>query len=425
MPKGSFFIETLGCPKNLVDSEKLKYTLKQAGLQEAPSPEQANYIIVNTCTFIRDAKEETIEKVLTLARDKRPEQKLIMFGCMVQRYGEILKKELHEVDYFVGLSDRDSLFQFLNLTGTSNDTIEYEPETFPYAYIKIAEGCQRHCSFCVIPSIRGPLKSIPPEKILQQSEYLLSRGYKELILVAQDITSYGQDLKRGYGLRELLRDLNCINGQFWIRLLYLYPTSVDEALLETIASSKKVCPYLDIPLQHTHQRLLSLMGRAGNSQKYMDLIQKARSIIPQVHLRTSLIVGFPTETEEEFQAMLQFVQEVEFDHLGAFVYSDEEGTRAFSLQPKVAEEIAQQRYALLMETQARISREKLSRYIGKRIKVLVDSVEEEFAIGRHSGQAPEIDGIVIIQNPDGLLEGQFVDVLIEDTTTYDLIGRLQ
>ncbi|RME62640.1 MAG: radical SAM protein, partial [Nitrospirae bacterium] len=237
-----FYIETLGCPKNQVDSEVLKHKLSEGGLLETHTPEEADYIIVNTCTFIREAKEETIDVVLSLANQKRQGQKLVMLGCMVQRYGDILKRELPEVDHFVGFHDLDEFLKSLDCK-VNGSTQEFLPETYPYAYLKIAEGCQRQCTFCVIPSIRGPLRSLPPEDVLKRAEFLVSKGYKEIILIAQDITSYGNDLGKGYGLKDLLKDLAGIDGQFWIKLLYLYPGSVDEALLELIAENKKICPY--------------------------------------------------------------------------------------------------------------------------------------------------------------------------------------
>jgi len=423
MPIGSFYIETLGCPKNQVDSEKIKYQLLRGGLKQTNTAEEADYILVNTCTFIKEAKEQTIEQVLRLAQKKKKHQKLIMLGCMVERYGSILKKELPEVDSFYGLNEIDSLIQTLGLKTITDKFYDYKPDTFPYAYLKIAEGCQRRCSFCIIPSVRGPLRSIPMQDIIKRAHYLIENGYKELILVAQDITSYGKDLNKGYGLKELLKELANIKNHFWIRLLYLYPTEVDESLLEIMANEAKICPYLDIPLQHSERRILKLMGRAGNKSLYKAIIKKARDVIRNLHLRTTFIIGFPTESHKDFKNLLTFIEEMEFDHLGAFIYSDEEGTKAYKLRPKVSEKIKKQRYENVMQLQAQISKHKLQRWIGKKLLVLVDSVEQNIAIARHPGQAPEIDGVVIIQNPHKLSPGQFVNVIIEDTTTYDLIGR--
>ena len=422
MPRKRFYIETLGCPKNQVDSEALRHRLLEGDLQETDLPEEADYIIVNTCTFIKEAKEETIDVVLSLGARKRPGQKLVMLGCMVQRYGDVLRRELPEVDYFVGFDELDAFLESLNCrsNGLRQD---YLPETFPYAYLKITEGCHRGCTFCVIPTVRGPLRSLPPEGVLQRAEFLVKKGYRELVLVGQDITSYGMDLGRDYGLKELIRDLDAIGGEFWIRLLYLYPASVDEGLLGTVSESRKVCPYLDIPLQHSEERILRLMGRPGNRKTYKEFAHRARATIPGLHLRSAFIVGFPTEREEEFQALLDFVREVGFDHLGAFKYSEEEGTKAEALEPKVPEEIKQMRYEALMQTQAEISRQRLSIWPGTKTTVLIDSVEEGLATARHPGQAPEVDGIVLIKDPQGLKPGEFVEVFIEETTTYDLIGR--
>lgn len=422
MPAFRFYIETLGCPKNQVDSEVLRDKLSRGGLKEASCPEEADYIIVNTCTFIREAKEETIDVVLNLAQNKRPGQRLVMLGCMVQRYGDVLKKELPEVDHFVRFEEIEAFLETLGCR-TNGRVYDYLPETYPYAYLKIAEGCQRQCTFCVIPSVRGPLRSFSPDDILKRAEYLVKSGYREIILIAQDITSYGNDLGRGYGLKELLKDMASIDGQFWIRLLYLYPGNLDIALFELISENRKICSYLDIPLQHTEERILRLMGRPGNREGFLKMIKQARDIIEDLYLRTSFIVGFPTETEQEFQALVSFVREVCFDNLGAFQYSHEEGTKAYALSPRVPERVIRNRYELLMQTQAEISKEKLKGYRGKRLKVLVDSSEEGIATGRHQGQAPEIDGMVLINGSEGLRPGDFIDVLIEDSTTYDLMGR--
>ena len=422
-----FYIHTLGCPKNQVDSENLARHLCSKGLVSVKNPEAADVILVNTCGFIREAKEESIEEILTLLQQKRSEQRLVVFGCLAQRYRKELEKELPEVDAIFGVESTEDILRLIeNGQGVETDNeidLLTEPET-SHAYIKIAEGCDRECSFCVIPSIRGGFRSVPPDEIIKRAETLISLGVKELILVAQDITSYGKDLE-GYDIKKLIRDLASLEGDFWLRLLYLYPTRVDKEILETIAENEKICNYLDIPLQHSEERILRLMGRGGSQSFYKGLIEMAREIIPDIVLRTTFIVGFPSESEQEFEALLDFISSVEFDRLGAFVYSREEDTEAYSLNGQLPERTKEERYHRLMTLQADISLRKNKAMIGKELKVLVDEVSEDVAVGRYYGQTPEIDGVVIIEKAGKeLTKGEFIKVRIVEAYDYDLKGKV-
>ncbi len=417
----SFYIHTLGCPKNQVDSDELQTALLSSGLNRVDNPQEADCIFVNTCAFITEAKEESIDSILTLATQKGKGQRLIVLGCLPQRYRDVLEREIPEVDAFFGVQSTGHILGYLNLKLVRS--VEHPcPDTFPYAYVKVSDGCNRGCSFCAIPSIRGRHRSIPPEEILSRAEALLKRNYKELILVSQDTSSYGRDLK-GYRLPELIRDITSFSGEYWVRILYLYPTSIGDDLIEVIAGEQKVVPYLDIPVQHSVARILRLMNRPGSEVQLLSLINRLREAIPGVVLRTSIIVGFPTEKEEEFQSLLGFIRKAEFDHLGAFKYSREEGTKAASLRPQIPERVKEERYQRLMALQAEISEQRWRQWKGRVVRVLVEEAGAEVAVGRFYGQAPEIDGAVYMEPSAGLKRGDFVDVMITDTGVYDLWGR--
>jgi|Deesub1362B_J571_1020462.scaffolds.fasta_scaffold00061_50 ribosomal protein S12 methylthiotransferase len=418
----TFYIHTLGCPKNVVDSESLCVTLERAGLKRVYEISSADLLLINTCGFIKEAKEESIEEILTIASEKKKQQKLIVLGCLSERYRDILRQELPEVDAFFGVESETEILSYLNKK-TSSQRILVKPDTFPYGYIKVSEGCNRSCSFCAIPSIRGKYRSTPPEEVLKRAEALLKMGIKELILVAQDITSYGMEFK-GYSLPELLQDLCMFDRDYWVRILYLYPTSISDRLIRVIDENKKICRYLDIPLQHSVERILHLMQRRGSSRYYLDLIKRLRKELPGVVLRTSIIVGFPTESEEEFESLLDFVRVAEFENLGTFVYSKEEGTVAAGMKGQLPESIKRERYHRLMSLQAEISARKNRALKGRILEVLIDEIEEDLAVGRYYGQAPEIDGVVIIERIDRLKRGEFVKVLIKETDIYDLRGEV-
>lgn len=422
----TFTVITLGCPKNTVDSRDLIETLRREGFIYVEDFKRADLILINTCCFINDAKEESIEEILTVAKFK-VDRKLIVFGCLSQRYGEELIKEIPEIDALFGVNDKEKIVNYLRDSLSErysrDEHSEYTAEPKSYRYIKIAEGCSRRCSFCIIPEIRGRFRSKNPQEIVREAKEFVNSGIKELILVAQDITQYGKDLKN-FRLVDLLRELCKIEGDFWIRLLYLYPSQIDQDLIEFIAEEPKIVKYLDIPFQHSEERILRLMGRSGTKKEYLKLIRRLREDIPGVTLRSTFIVGFPTETEDEFQRLLDFIEEVQFDRLGVFKYSREEGTKAFSLKGQIPESLKERRYEQIMSKQALISLEKNRALTGREFDALIDYLDGDIALGRLYCHAPEIDGFVIIENSTELREGEKVKVLISDAYEYDLKGVL-
>ncbi len=456
--KEGVYIETLGCPKNVADSEAFKKRLLESGISLVSRPEEAEYIIVNTCGFIEDAKRESIEEILrlssfkkiylhrynsqrlsppstaktdTLGTNNRDFPRLVVMGCLVKRYERELRKELPEVDAFFGLN-QEEVIAYIKANKQKSTatrlrktvTSATELNNPPYAYIKISDGCNRRCSFCVIPKIKGSYYSVEPEKIIQQAEEFISRGYKELILVGQEITSYGRDRKGLPSLRDLIRKITAISGDFWVRLLYLHPGSLTEDLLEEIASNEKVCKYLDIPLQHSEDRILRLMRRPGTKEQYRRLIQRIRTLIPDINIRTTFIVGFPGETDQDFKGLLDFIKEIEFDRLGVFKYSREEGTAAFNLKNQLPRRIKEKRFAQVMRLQAEISFKKNLSMINKRVRALIDEIDGTVAYGRLQGHAPEIDGMVIIKNSGNLKVGEFHNIIITGAYEHDLEGKV-
>lgn len=420
----NFTVITLGCPKNTVDSRHLINELTKDGFSYVEEFKKADLVFINTCCFINDAKEESIDEILTAAKFK-VDRKLIVFGCLSKRYGKELKKEIPEIDAIFGIDEKDKIIDYIRQFKESSRSIpqnfQYTVEPPSYRYIKIAEGCSRRCSFCIIPEVRGSYRSIKPEKIIKEVENFVYSGIKEFILIAQDITQYGKDLK-GYTLKELLKDLCSINEDFWIRLLYIYPSDIDENLINTIADEEKIVKYLDIPMQHSEERILRLMGRRGTRKEYLKKIKQIRQAIPGVILRSTFIVGFPTETEDEFQRLVDFIEEVQFDRLGVFKYSREEGTKAYSLKGQIPENIKNRRYNEIMSRQAIISFEKNRTLIGKKYEALIDYVNSDISIARLYCHAPEIDGVVILENTTDLKAGEKVKVLITEAYEYDLKG---
>ncbi len=420
----NFTIITLGCPKNTVDSRHLIEALKKEGFSYVEEYKKADFVLINTCCFIGDAKEESIDEILTAVKFKH-DRKLIVFGCLAKRYTEELKKEIPEIDAIFGVNEEEKIVDYMKNFSDNNalflKSSPYTVEPPSYRYLKIAEGCNRRCTFCIIPSIRGPFRSIKPEEIIKEAEAFVASEVKELILVAQDITQYGKDLK-GYSLKELLKDLCSITGDFWIRLLYLYPTEIDEALLEIIATEEKIVKYLDIPMQHSEDRILRLMGRKGSKKEYLRKIRNIRKEIPSITLRSTFIVGFPSETEDEFQRLVDFIEEVQFDRLGIFKYSREEGTKAYYMKNQIPEEIKERRYHEIMEKQAIISLEKNRALVGKEYDALIDYLDGDIAIARLYCHAPEIDGVVILDDIKGAKAGQKVRVLISEAYDYDVKG---
>jgi len=416
---------SLGCPKNLVDSENLLKKLAAQGLSYTEDHEKADLLLINTCGFIDAAKKESIEEILKLTAGKEAaNKKLVVFGCLAKRFGDELKKEIPEIDLLCGVGEDDKIVEYCAGVLSASDSAETEIRLADtaYAYLKIAEGCDRGCSYCVIPDIRGSFKSRRPEEILKEAEVLIRAGRRELIVVAQDITAYGKDLGH-YDLTRLVKDLASIDGEFWIRLLYLYPTAITDELLETIATENKICNYLDIPLQHTEQKLLGLMRRGGGREYYEKLIRKIRATVPDVALRSTLITGFPQETEKDFEAMLDFVRRMELDRLGVFTYSREEGSAAYGLKGQVPKHIRAKRRDRIMEAQSAISLERNKRLVGKGFTALVDEIDKDVAIARIYSQAPEIDGVVFLKGSD-FRKHEFVQVRIDQAFDYDLQGTI-
>lgn len=438
MKDNKISIITLGCPKNLVDSENLLDYFNKEGFTFTKDPEKAAIVLINTCGFIEDAKRESIEEILEKKR-LLGEARLVVFGCLAERYKDELLKEIPEIDAIFGVDEHERIIEYCKNVrdsriispgyGGYKGTIGSPNPKVPlysssYAYIKIAEGCNRGCSFCAIPSIRGRFRSFDPESILKKAEAYLSSGIKELILVAQDISSYGRELK-GYDLSSLLQDLVSIDGDYWIRLLYLYPTSIEDRLIRTIAEEKKICKYLDIPLQHSEERILRAMGRCGTKNVYRELINRIKEAIPDVILRTTIMVGFPGETEEDFRGLKDFVEEMEFDRLGVFIYSREEGTKASRLKDHLPKKIKEKRRDEIMSIQSNISLKKNLKTLGRNYRALIDERDGKLVIARTYSQAPEIDGVVIIEadNRFSYKVGEFINITITDAFDYDLKGE--
>jgi ribosomal protein S12 methylthiotransferase len=417
---------SLGCPKNTVDSENLMRMLAKKGVRISDNPDEADILAVNTCGFIEDAKRESIDEILRLADLKGEGKKLIVLGCLAQRYREELHEEMPEIDALFGVGEEEKIVQYCTLDAVADGKGEGQVRDMlssHFRYLKVSDGCGRRCSFCVIPAIRGRHRSRLPEEILEDAKGAVADGAKELILIAQDITAYGGDIKQESGLSGLIKDMAAIDGDFWIRLLYLHPAGIDDNLLDAIASEDKVVKYIDLPLQHSEDRVLKSMRRAGGTRKeYIRLMQKIRRAIPGVALRTSFIVGFPGETEEQFNRLLDFIEEVKFDRVGAFTYSPEEGTQAATMPGQVPDEVKQRRWEDLMRAQAEISLEKNRELVGRTMRALVDLSVEDEAVARIYSQAPEIDGHTIVK-ARGLDTGSFINIKIAAAHDYDLEGE--
>jgi ribosomal protein S12 methylthiotransferase len=442
-PPVRFYCISLGCAKNRVDSEIMLEQLERSGLQLTADPEEAEVILINTCSFIESATQESIGTILEAARLKEEGKCRILAvtGCFPQRYGEALIAQMPEVDLFLGTESFLSLADHLQVLLAREDAprmvLAPDPELWaaPWkrrltttpgtAYLKIAEGCSNRCAYCTIPSIRGPFRSRRPEILLQEARDLVRQGVRELILVAQDITAYGSDAGEGQGaLPELIRRLAKIKKLEWLRLLYLRPERITAELLELMAGSPKLCPYLDIPLQHVSGKILKAMGRPLDEKKLRALIKKIRRYLPQVALRTTFMVGFPGETEEDFAELEAFVSDLAFDHVGVFQYSPEEGTPAAAYKNQIDKEVRENRYARLMKIQEKISLKKNRKRIGSIEAVLVTGLSPESDLliqGRTRFQAPEVDGVVYITdgNPQ---PGKIVPVKITEAHAYDLVG---
>ncbi|SHH57908.1 30S ribosomal protein S12 methylthiotransferase RimO [Thermosipho atlanticus] len=425
----NFYVEVLGCPKNIADCAILKAKLKKYGHNVVEDIERADAIIIDTCGFILESKKESIEEILVNIERKKfdKEFKVFVKGCLVQRYGKELEKEIPEVDGWFGVVTPEEIAKNIGkrslISKNPEPVYEFEDridEDVQYAYVKIADGCDRACAFCTIPLFKGSFKSRKIEDIVKEVETLVKRGKKEIILVAQDTTGYGVDLYGEQALSKLLKSLNDIEGDFWLRVLYMHPDHITDEIIEAFSYSK-VLKYFDIPVQHGSDRILKLMNRTKDSKELKKLILKIRDKYPNAVIRTSIIVGFPGETEKDFEKLIKFVQEVRFDRLGAFLYSDEEEAISYNLPNKVAEDVAQERLDLLMEIQSTISFEKNNKLIGKVFDVLFDDEEYGVLVGRTYMDSPEIDGNVFVK---GKFKKGFHRVRITFADLYDLEGEL-
>ncbi len=433
---------SLGCPKNLVDSELMLGMLKSEGYEIVSEAEDADIIIINTCGFIESAKQESINTILEMAmlKDRKCEM-LIVTGCMAERYREEILEEIPEVDAVLGTGSYHEIVSVIKEAysgkrvsryGDLRDISYLDGERIiatgkSYAYLKIAEGCDNCCTYCIIPSLRGPYRSRKMESIIDEAGRLAAAGFKELIVTAQDTTRYGIDIYGKKMLTELIRKLSRIEGIEWIRLLYCYPEEIDMPLIKEIASNDKVCKYFDIPIQHASQEILRKMGRRGNSSDICRLIDTIRREIPEAVIRTTLIVGFPGETAEDFEALVGFVEKYRFDRLGTFMYSKEEGTAAYNMADQIPSKVKRSRYNKIMKIQKRISAGLNEQRLGKTYKVLVEGIADDgiFYYGRSYAEAPEIDGLIYFTSEEPLQLNQFTNVRILDTGEYDLTGEAQ
>ena len=443
------YIETMGCPKNFNDSESIGGIWESTGMSLTDDPAEADAILVNTCGFINDAKQESIGCIFDMARfideseKEAPDHEkkiLIVSGCLSQRYGKELADEMPEVDIFLGVNDYEKLPQLVKeyRKGKRLQAFSCQPDAFyefsarkikdnPYSMtLRIAEGCNNCCAYCVIPQIRGAYRSRPMENIIEEAELLASKGCREIILIAQDVTEYGTDIYGRLMLPELLRKLCKVDGIRWIRLMYCYEDKITDELIEVMASEEKICDYIDIPLQHVSDGVLSAMNRHSTTESIKDTLGRLRTAMPDIHIRTTLITGFPGETEEEFEELLEFVEETRFERLGVFAYSREEGTVAGDMENQIDEDVKAMRADAIMRRQLDISREINESKVGDTMTVMVDGTDEDGAyLGRTVYDAPEIDNTVIFTSDEDLVPGDMVQVKITDAFDYDLVGKME
>lgn len=430
-------IISLGCDKNRIDSEIMLGAVNK-DFELTNKAEEADIIIINTCGFIEKAKQESIDTILEMAEyKKRGNCKLLMAtGCLTQRYGEELAELIPEIDVMLGVNDYIQINKYINDFIKNHKKIircNYSDQNINEgmriittnkisAYVRIAEGCDNYCTYCIIPKIRGKYRSRSMESILKEVKNLGDQGVKEIILIAQDTTRYGIDLYGEKSLHKLIKDISEISGIQWIRILYCYPEELYEELIQEMAKNKKVCNYLDLPIQHISNDVLKLMGRKTSKESILNTMDKLRKAIPDIKLRTSIIVGFPGETEDNFMELKAFIQEVKFDNLGVFRYSQEEGTAAALMKNQIEEDIKKRREKELMNVQRELVLKQSQENIGKTYDVLIESEEEEYYIGRNQGMAPEIDGLIFIKKNESLAVGDIIPVKIMESAEYDLIG---
>lgn len=433
---------SLGCDKNLVDTEVMLGMLASRGYEMTNDEQEADIIVINTCCFIHDAKEESIQNILEMAEYKKngSAKALIVTGCMAERYRQEILDEIPEVDEILGTTAYDRILDAVDaaLAG-QHEVMTADLDALPlpetkrlvttgghFAYLKIAEGCDKHCTYCIIPKIRGNFRSVPMERLLKEAQDLAEQGVKELILVAQETTLYGKDLYGEKSLPKLLRELCKISGIRWIRILYCYPEEITDELIQVMKEEPKICHYLDLPIQHANDTILKRMGRRTSKQELIDIVQKLRKEIPDICLRTTLITGFPGETQEQHEEVMEFIDTLEFDRLGAFTYSPEEDTPAATFEDQIDEEVKEDRQADIMELQQEIAFDKAEDMIGREVLVMIEGkvADENAYVGRTYRDAPNVDGLIFINTDVELISGDFAKVKVTGALDYDLIGEL-
>lgn len=433
-----FFI-SLGCPRNLVDSEVMLGILLKAGYEPCQQMEDADHIVINTCGFLKASRDESLQTINDALEGRKEGAKVIVTGCMVQSHREMITSP---VDYFLGSGDVEGILDAVR-SGEKGERVTSArsyleagevPRTVStpkhFAYLKIAEGCRKRCAYCIIPTIKGPLKSKPVEQVIKEFRILLKQGAKEVILIAQDLGDWGKDMgyKRTDGLIHLLKEMLKEEGDYWLRLMYLYPDEITDELIQLMKNEPRICPYIDMPIQHVNDQMLKSMHRATNRRQIVSTIEKMRQEIPDITIRTSLIVGFPGETEEQFQELVQFVEDYQLDNVGVFQFSREPGSHAYDLPDQIDEEVKQERYDRLMQVQQQVVEQGQRKWIGKTIDVVVEGYHPEtrvLMVGRHKGQCPEIDGQVLINDGRAVEAfGNRYQVAISDVAGYDLVGRV-
>lgn len=433
---------SLGCDKNLVDTEVMLGMLASRGYEMTNDEQEADIIVINTCCFIHDAKEESIQNILEMAEYKKngSAKALIVTGCMAERYRQEILDEIPEVDEVLGTTAYDRILDAVDaaLAG-QHEVMTADLDALPlpetkrlvttgghFAYLKIAEGCDKHCTYCIIPKIRGNFRSVPMERLLKEAQDLAEQGVKELILVAQETTLYGKDLYGEKSLPKLLRELCKISGIRWIRILYCYPEEITDELIQVMKEEPKICHYLDLPIQHANDTILKRMGRRTSKQELIDIVQKLRKEIPDICLRTTLITGFPGETQEQHEEVMEFIDTLEFDRLGAFTYSPEEDTPAATFEDQIDEEVKEDRQADIMELQQEIAFDKAEDMIGREVLVMIEGkvADGNAYVGRTYRDAPNVDGLIFINTDVELISGDFAKVKVTGALDYDLIGEL-
>ena len=433
---------SLGCDKNLVDTEVMLGMLASRGYEMTNDEQEADIIVINTCCFIHDAKEESIQNILEMAEYKKngSAKALIVTGCMAERYRQEILDEIPEVDEVLGTTAYDRILDAVDaaLAG-QHEVMTADLDALPlpetkrlvttgghFAYLMIAEGCDKHCTYCIIPKIRGNFRSVPMERLLKEAQDLAEQGVKELILVAQETTLYGKDLYGEKSLPKLLRELCKISGIRWIRILYCYPEEITDELIQVMKEEPKICHYLDLPIQHANDTILKRMGRSTSKQELIDIVQKLRKEIPDICLRTTLITGFPGETQEQHEEVMEFIDTLEFDRLGAFKFSPEEDTPAATFEDQIDEEVKEDRQADIMELQQEIAFDKAEDMIGREVLVMIEGkvADENAYVGRTYRDAPNVDGLIFINTDVELISGDFAKVKVTGALDYDLIGEL-